>query len=376
MRKTRKLQVLGAIFAISLLAVTACGSDDDDSSGSACEVGQIDGDLAMYNWAEYIDEEQLAAFAEEYGISFTLDTYESNEAMQPIISAGNSGYDVIVPSDYMVSILIEAGHIMKLNLDAIPNSSNISDDFSGLYYDPKAEYSVPYQWGTTGIGVNTAVVGDDFPRSWGLIFDPAISGAFDGQIQLLNDPRETLGAALKYLGYSLNTTSESELNEAKDLLAATSSRLAAFNTDSADEFLTSGETVIGHGYSGDMFVQFLDQDNYEDYVYFVPEEGGTKWIDNMAIPFDAPSPCTAHTFINWMLTAEQGAALTDWNYYDTPNQAALDLMGEDPDGYYDDLLDFIRNPELFAGGVDSLESIEDTGDFETNYSDAFVNAKG
>ena len=376
MRKTRKLQVLGAIFAMSLLAVTACGSDDDDSAGSACEVGQIDGDLAMYNWAEYIDEEQLAAFAEEYGISFTLDTYESNEAMQPIISAGNSGYDVIVPSDYMVSILIEAGHIMKLNLDAIPNSSNISDDFSGLYYDPKAEYSVPYQWGTTGIGVNTAVVGDDFPRSWGLIFDPAISGEFDGQIQLLNDPRETLGAALKYLGYSLNTTSESELNEAKDLLAATSSRLAAFNTDSADEFLTSGEPVIGHGYSGDMFVQFLDQDNYDDYVYFVPEEGGTKWIDNMAIPFDAPSPCTAHTFINWMLTAEQGAALTDWNYYDTPNQAALDLMGEDAEGYYDDLLDFIRNPELFAGGGDSLESIEDTGDFETNYSDAFVNAKG
>ena len=124
----------------------------------------------------------------------------------------------------------------------------------------------------------------------GTNFDPAISGAFDGQIQLLNDPRETVrGIALKYLGYSLNTTSESELNEAKDLLAATSSRLAAFNTDSADEFLTSGETVIGHGYSGDMFVQFLDQDNYEDYVYFVPEEGGTKWIDNMAIPFDAPT---------------------------------------------------------------------------------------
>ena len=86
MRKTRKLQVLGAIFAISLLAITACGSADDDSAGSACEVGQIDGDLAAYNWAEYIDEEQLAAFAEEYGISFTLDTYESNEAMQPIIS--------------------------------------------------------------------------------------------------------------------------------------------------------------------------------------------------------------------------------------------------------------------------------------------------
>lgn len=96
----------------------------------------------------------------------------------------------------------------------------------------------------------------------------------------------------------------------------------------------------------------------------------------MAIVHDAPHPCTAHTFINWLLSAEQGAALTDWNYYDTPNQAALDLMAEDAEGYYDDLLEFVRNPELFAGGVESLEAIEDTGDFETKYSDAFVEAKG
>ena len=132
------------------------------------------------------------------------------------------------------------------------------------------------------------------------------------------------------------------MNEAKDLLAATSSRLAAFNTDSADEFLTSGETVIGHGYSGDMFVQFLDQDNYEDYVYFVPEEGGTKWIDNMAIPFDAQAHAQHILSLTGCSPLSKVLRLTDWNYYDTPNQAALDLMGEDPDGYYDDLLDFIE----------------------------------
>ena len=96
----------------------------------------------------------------------------------------------------------------------------------------------------------------------------------------------------------------------------------------------------------------------------------------MAIVFDAPHPCTAHTFINWLLSAEQGAALSDWNYYDTPNQAALDLMADDADGYYDDLLDFVRDPARYAGGIESLESIEDTGEFETNYSDAFVEAKG
>ncbi len=366
MKNLTWLRILAGLLAFTLIAA-ACG--DDDAEQASCEVGETDGNLAMYNWAEYIDEEQLAEFASEHGISYSLDTYDSNEAMQPIVSAGGSGYDVIVPSDYMVSILIDAGSIQPLNFDAIPNATNISADFEGIYYDPEGEFSVPYQWGTTGIGVNTAVVGTDFPRSWGLIFDPAISGDFDGEIQLLNDPRETMGAALKYLGYSLNTTSDAELQEATDLVSATASRLAAFNTDSADEFLTSGETVIAHGYSGDMFVQYLETDNPEDYVYFVPEEGGTRWIDNMAIPFDAPNPCTAHTFINWMLSADQGAALTNWNYYATPNEAAFELLDQE-------LLDFIGNPDLYAGGVESLEEIEDTGDFEINYADAFTEAKG
>ncbi len=370
MKNAPWFRLLAGLFGFALLA-TACGGDDGDSAdgGAECEVGEVDGDLALYNWAEYLDEEQLAEFADEYGISATMDSYDSNEAMQPIVSAGDSGYDVIVPSDYMVSVMIAAGSLMPLNFDLIPNAENLSEDFTNLYYDPEGEYSLPYQWGTTGIAVNTAVVGDDFPRSWGIIFDPALSGEFDGQIQLLNDPRETLGAALKYLGHSMNTTDEGELNEARDLVRDTASRLAAFNTDSADEFLTSGETVIAHGYSGDMFVQFLETENPGDYVYFVPEEGGTRWIDNFAIAHDAPHPCTAHTFINWMYGAEQGAALTNWNYYNTPNSAAVPLLDED-------LLDFVNDPTVLAGGVDSLEALEDTGDFETKYSDAFVEAKG
>ncbi len=364
------LRLLAGLFAFGLLAA-ACGSDDDDAAGDApeCEVDQIDGDLALYNWAEYIDEEQVSAFAEEYGISYSIDSYDSNEAMQPIVSQGDSGFDVIVPSDYMVSVMIAAGSLMPLNFDAIPNASNLSADFQGTYYDPDGAYSMPYQWGTTGIAVDTAVVGEDFPRTWGLIFDPAIADQYSGKIQLLNDPRETLGAALHYLGYSNSTTSEDELNEARDLVKAAAGNLAAFNTDSADEFLTSGETAIAHGYSGDMFVQSLETEDPSRYVYFVPEEGGTRWIDNFSIAHDAPHPCTSHTFINWMFSAEQGAALTNWNYYNTPNDAAVPLLDED-------LLDFVNDPGLLAGGVDSLESLQDTGDFETKYSDAFVEAKG
>jgi len=213
------------------------------------------------------------------------------------------------------------------------------------------------------------VVGTDFPRSWALVFDPEVADQYAGKISLLNDPRETLGAALKYLGYSLSTDDADELAEARDLVKSATSRLAAFNTDSADELLTTGETVIGHGYSGDMFTQFLETDDPSRYVYFVPEEGGTRWIDNMAIPFDAPSPCSAHTFINWLLSAEQGAALSNWNYYNTPNDAALAGLDEE-------LLAFVNDPSVLPGGVASLESIVDTGDFEINYSDAFNEARG
>jgi spermidine/putrescine transport system substrate-binding protein len=368
MNRPRPLRLMALLMLIAIVAA-ACGDDDGGEAAMAdCAVGETDGDLNIYNWAEYIDTEQLDEFGAEFGVDVTMDSYESNEVMQPIISAGNSGFDLIVPSDYMVAILIGAGSIQPLNKDAIPNLVNISEDFSNLSYDPAGDYSVPYQWGTTGLGVNTAVVGTDFPRSWALVFDPAIADEFSGQISLLDDPRETLGAALKYLGYSLNTTDEDELSQAEDLISETKGRLAAFDTDSADELLTGGETVIGHGYSGDMFTQFLEADNPEEYVYFVPEEGGTRWIDNMAIPFDAPNPCTAHTFINWLLDAEQGAALSNWNYYSTPNGAAIDLLDQE-------LIDFVTDPDVLPGGVDSLEEIQDTGDFETNYSDAFDRAR-
>ena len=369
MRSIAISRLVAVVLALSLLAL-ACAEDEGDGAAAAdCEVGQTDGDLNIFNWAEYIDPDLLDAFGAEYGVAVTIDVYDSNEAMQPIISAGNSGYDLIVPSDYMVAILIAGEDIQPLNKDAIPNAANISPDFQNLIYDPEGVYSVPYQWGTTGIAVDTAAVGTDFPRSWSIIFDASFADAYAGRISLLNDPRETLGAALKYLGYSLNTTDEGELEEAKNLVAEARGRVAAFDTDQADELLTTGETVIAHGYSGDMFTQFLETDDPSRYMYFVPEEGGTRWIDNMAIPHDAPNPCTAHTFINWLLDGENGAALSNWNYYSTPNAAALDGLDED-------LLDFVNDPAVIPGGVGSLEEIQDTGDFEINYTDAFIEAVG
>jgi spermidine/putrescine-binding protein len=380
-----KRKTVASLAALSIV-VAACGGDDDDTAadepaaddteadepeagpeGVECGVDEVDGDLFLYNWAEYIDPELLTAFEEEYGVSVTQDTYDSNEAMQPIISAGNSGYDVIVPSDYMVSILIDNGDLLPLTKDAIPNYSNLADEFaSGLPYDPEGAYAAPYQWGTTGLGVDKAVTGEDFPRSWALVFDEATAEQYGtaGAITLLNDPRETMGAALKYLGYSLNSTSTDELDEAKELVANAS--VQAFDSDQYDELLVTGQSVVAHGYSGNFFVQFDEADDPDQYEYFVPDEGGTRWVDNMAIVQDAPHPCTAHTFINFILDAENGAALTNWNYYASPNGAAEEFI----------LPEILEDPAIYPTDLSKLEFISDTGDYETNFSDAFIEAKG
>lgn len=362
-------RLIAALLALTLVAA-ACGDDDSgDDAGDACAPGQTDGDLNLYNWSEYMDPELQTAFEEEFGVTINEDNYDSNEAMQPIISAGNSGYDLIVPSDYMVSILIESGDIAPIQRDAIPNLENLLPDFaSGLPYDPDAEYSVPYQWGTTGLGVDLSVTGPDVPETWGLIFDPALAAEYnlDGAFTMLNDPRETMGAALKYLGYSLNSTSDAELEEAKQLVADAASRVAAFDSDQYDELLVSGQAAVTHGYSGNFLVQFFEAEDPDQYTYFVPQEGGTRWVDNMAVVIDAPHPCTAHTFINFLLDAENGAALTNWNYYASPNAAAEPFIDEE----------VLNDPIVYPADQSSLEFIADTGDFEIKYSDAFVEAKG
>ena len=204
MKTTQRMRLIAAAIAVAVLA-TACGGGDETASGTAatCEAGQTDGPLAIFNWTEYMDPDLKDAFAAEFGVEVTEDNYDSNEAMQPIINAGGSGFDFIVPSDYMVSIMIDAENLQPLNKDAIPNLSNLSSEFaSGLPFDPDATFTAPYQWGTTGLGVDLAVTGEDVPRTWGLIFDPELAAEYnlDGQAAtLLNDPRETMGAALKYL---------------------------------------------------------------------------------------------------------------------------------------------------------------------------------
>jgi spermidine/putrescine-binding protein len=346
---------------------TTSSTADGGGEGAACAADEVDGDLNFYNWSEYIDPELITAFEEQYGVDVVEDFYDSNEALIAKLQAG-SVYDLIVPSDYMVGIMIDEGLLAEIQRDAVPNLANLDPFFADPAYDPGGVYSAAYQWGTTGLGVNLSIVGEDFEPSWALVFDTSLTDNYPGGVQLLNDPRETMGAALKYLGFSLNTTDLDALQQAADLIGEAKGNITAFDSDQYDENLVAGEVAVAHGYSGNFFTAFADVDDPDNWAYVIPEEGGTVWIDNMAVPTAADHPCTAHTFINYLLDAENGAALTNWNYYASPNAASEEFILEEI------LTDETIYPsdELSA----KLEIITDTGDFEINFTDYFAIAKG
>ncbi len=361
-----------APIALLGLMLAACGGgggaggDTTTAADTTCELDQTDGNLNLYNWSDYIDPELVTAFEEQYGVEVVESFYESNEAMLAQIQSGVS-YDVIVPSDYMVSIMIEEGLLLPLQKDAIPNIANLAPEFTDPPYDPGLRYSVAYQWGTTGLGVNLEAVGDAFVESWALVFDPELTQNFPGGVSLLDDPRETMGAALKYLGYSLNDTDLDHLEEARDVIRAAKPYIATFDSDQYDEALVNGEVSVSHGYSGDLLAAIWDSDNPDSYTYVIPQEGGTLWVDNMAIPADAEHPCTAHTFVNFMLDGENGAALTNWTYYASPNAAAEPHI----------LPEILEDPTIYPSDEirQRLEIIADTGDYEINFTDYFAQAK-
>jgi spermidine/putrescine-binding protein len=342
---------------------TTVADDGDDGDMAACEAGETDGDLNFYNWTEYIDPELVTAFEEEFGVDVVEDFYDSNEALLARLQSG-AVYDLTVPSDYMIAIMIEEGVLMELQKDAIPNVTNLDPFFADPPFDSGGTYSAAYQWGTTGLGVNMDVVGEDFEPSWALVFDPELVAEYPGGISLLNDPRETMGAALMYLGYSMNSTSEAELQEAADLITGVRDYIAAFDSDTYAELLVNGEVAVSHGFSGGYLTAIED---WETHTYVIPQEGATVWTDNMAIPANAEHPCTAHAFINFLLDAENGATLTNWNYYASPNEASEEFI--DPEILEDEAV--YPSDETFA----NLVVIEDTGDFEINYTDFFAQAR-
>jgi spermidine/putrescine-binding protein len=305
----------------------ASSSNEGNSAGSGEGAAQaLDKELNVYNWADYIDEALLTNYEKEYGVKITYDTYASNEDLLAKLQAGATGYDVIVPSDYMVAQMIELGLLAEIDLKDLPNAKNMDPRNMDAPYDPGNKHCVPYQWGTTGIAYNTDVF-KEAPESWAVLFDPeqAKKSAEAGGVNVLNDQRELLGAVLKYLGYSLNSKDEKQLQEAKEKLLAVKPFIKTFNSEDYEQsLLIPGEVVISHSWSGNAANAAAETDG--KWAYTIPKEGGMKWQDNMCITATSKRKATALHFMNYIMDAKNGAALTNLIYYTSPNAAAKEFI--------------------------------------------------
>jgi spermidine/putrescine transport system substrate-binding protein len=256
--------------------------------------------ISVYTWEEYLPKETLEKFQKETGIKVNVSYFASNEELLAKLQAGAKGYDVIMPSDYMVGVMIKLGLLAKLDHAKVPNVKSLDPKLVGRLYDSKNEYSLPYSWGTTGIAIHRGLYPKGDVKSWKQLFEDK---SLAGKISLLDDPRETIGAALLRYKYSLNTQNDKELQEAKALLLQVKGRVKAFESNPMN-LLTPGEVAVAHCYSSDAFFAQQQIGTKAKIDYYLPEEGCSEWIDNFAVLASSKHKDEAHAFINRFLSAD------------------------------------------------------------------------
>lgn len=333
------------LFPAAVFLGTACLLSGCGKKSATNDTGEV----YVYNWGEYIDEAVITMFEEETGIKVVYDMFETNEEMYPVIEAGGVNYDVICPSDYMIQKMIENDLLAELNFDNIPNISEINPEFMerSKAFDPENKYSVPYTWGTVGILYNTSMVApEDVPTKWADLWDEK----FKGEILMQDSVRDAFMVALKSLGYSMNTESESELQEAKDLLIRQKPLVQAYVVDQVRDKMIGGEAAIGVIYSGEMLyiqdeVASLGLDY--DLEYVIPEEGTNVWIDSWVIPKNAKNKENAEKWIDFLCRPDIAKMNFEYITYATPNKGAFDLLDEE-----------IQNNKAVFPDIDSLENSE------------------
>jgi len=322
------------------------------------------GQLVVFMWPEYIDPELIADFEKKHDLKVVFDYYESNEEMASKLQGGGLGkYDIIMPSTYIVPSLLNLKMLQALDPALIPNLKNISPEFQGMEVDPGLKYTVPYLWGVSGLAVRA----DDpaaVEPTWGLIFDPAKEL---GPFVILDNARDALGGALKYLGYSLNATDPAQIKEAAELLIAAKKRasfIGFYGGVGALEKLMSGTAVLTQAYSGE--AGRIGQEE-EGMRFFLPLEGGEIWTDLVAIPAQAPNLEAAHKFINFIMEPEVAAKIAVYNQCATPNEAAKAFIPKED----------LENTMMYPSGeaLEKLEYIKDIGPANRLYDEAWTMIK-
>lgn len=316
--------------------LVACGgstdteSEGDDTEASAPEA--LAGTLVYYNWVDYVNPKTYKGFTADTGVDIQKDFYESNEEMQAKLQGGARGFDLIVPTGYMVQILAESDLLEELDYEQLPNvESNLDPKFTGLPYDPDGTYSVPKDWGTTGFMYRTDLV-DERPTTWREFVD-LTKGPYSGQVTILDGIPEVIGSIALMLGFSYNTDDEAELDQVKAELLELKPHIQAITSTTYKQSLIAGKSAMALGWNGDGAAVAAEKPA----EYVVPEEGAEFWVDAYSIPVGAKNPTASHAWIDYCYDPAHNATETEYTYYGSPLRRELlepvidSTVLEDPD---------------------------------------------
>jgi putrescine transport system substrate-binding protein len=338
----------GLLSLVAFTALYGCGKKEETAAPAAqpkptapatTPASNEEKVVNVYNWSDYIDPKMLEAFTKETGIKVNYDVYDSNEVLQTKLLAGNTGYDVVVPSASFLETQIKAGVYQKLDKSKLPNWKNLDPEILRrlALHDPGNEYAVDHMWGTTAIGYNVKKIQAIDPKapldSWNMIFDPKEIAKFKGcGVSVLDAPDEVIGIALAYLGKDPNSEKTEDLKAAEDLLMKIRPYIRMIHSSQYIDSLANGDICLSLGWSGDVLQaksRAADAKQGVDIALSVPKEGTIIWFDSYAIPKDAPHPDNAHAFINYMMRPEVAAANSNFVRYANGNAASLSSLDAD-----------------------------------------------
>ncbi len=312
--------------------------------------------LNVYNWDTYIGDNTLSNFSSTTGIEVQYDLYANLEEMFAKFQAGNPGYDVIVPSDYMLETMIAADMLEELDKSRLPNFKHVDPNFLNPSFDPDCKHNIPYFWGSVGLGYRKSKLGT--VDSWSALFD---NPDMAGRMAMLADSRFVMGVALLYLGFSANTTNPDEINAARDLLIATKKNLKGFVPDSGQDMLISGDIDLVMEWNGDI-LKVMEED--DDLTYVIPKEGTVIWIDGLSIPKGAPNIDNAYKFLNFIHEPKVKAEIANTIHYATTNSSAKEFISPAD----------LANPAIYASDevVAKSQALSDVGDSLKLYDAAWT----
>jgi spermidine/putrescine transport system substrate-binding protein len=313
---------LTALAAAPLAACAPAPRPDTARDDPDAALGPIEPALAVYNWSDYIAPDTIAGFEREFGVRVSYDTYESNEEMFAKLVAGASGYDIAVPSSYLLDALRSNRMLMPLHRGHLGNWNNLAAEFLDLAFDPGNRVTMPWQWGMTGLAWRRDLVADA-PDGWGTLLD----ARGRGRMTMMDDGREVLGAMLKLRGHSLNATAADELARARSDAIVAKRLLRAYKSAPVKGDLIAGDVWIAQLWNGDAAQAAAEQPAID---FLLPTEGSAIWTDGAVVLRDAPHPRAAHEFLNYCLRPDVAARIADATGYGSPNRAALPRQTKRP----------------------------------------------